>query len=56
MEEGEWDDLVSLCDLTEKNAAIDSDVEVEYEQVVVEINLFLVYFVVYFIKTRTNRP
>ena len=55
MEEGVEDDLLSLCDLTEKNAAIDS-VEVEHEHVEVENGLFLVYFVVYFIKTRTNRP
>ena len=51
MEEGVEDDLVSLCDLTEKNAAIDR-VEVEHEQVEIENGLFLFYF----IKTRTNRP
>ena len=38
MEEGVDDDLVSLCDLTEKNAAID---RVEYELVEVENVLFL---------------
>ena len=35
MEEGSEDDLVSLCDVTEKNAASDS-VEVEHEQIGVE--------------------
>ena len=49
------DELVSLCDPTEKNAAIDS-VEVEHERVEVKNGLFLVYFVVYFFITRTNCP
>ena len=51
MEEGVEDECVSLCDLTERNAAIDS-VNVEHEQVEVENSLFLFHFefVVYFIK------
>ena len=43
MEEGVEDELVSLCNLTEKNAAIES-VEVEHEQVEVENSLSLFLF------------